>query len=130
MSGQQLNEISEGVIGAAITVHRELGPGLLESCYEACLQHELLKRGFEVQRQVALPVTYDGVRVDCGFRIDLTVNRMVLLELKATDRIERIHEVQLLTYLKLTGMKLGLIMNFNVVKLIDGVKRIVRDFPD
>ena len=130
MSGSELNTISEGIIGAGIAVHRELGPGLLESCYEACLEYELLKRGFGVKRQWPLPVIYDGEHVECGFRIDLLVNEEVVVELKATERIERIHEVQLLTYLKLTKKHLGLLMNFNAVRLVDGVKRIVRDFPE
>jgi GxxExxY protein len=130
MSGLELNAISEGIIGAGIAVHRELGPGLLESCYEACLEYELLKRGFGVKRQVSLPVVYDSVHVECGFRIDLLVNDEVIVELKATEKIERIHEVQLLTYLKLTKKHLGLIVNFNAVKLVDGVKRIVREFPE
>lgn len=130
MNGQDLNALSEGIIGAGIAVHRELGPGLLESCYEACLEYELLKRGLAVKRQLPLPVIYDGMQVECGFRIDLLVNEEIIVELKATERIERIHEVQLLTYLKLTKKHLGLLMNFNAVKLIDGIKRIVRDFPE
>ncbi len=103
---------------------------MLETCYEACLEHELLKRGFKVGRQLVLPVIFDGAKVDCGFRIDLLVNDEVVIELKATERIERIHEVQLLTYLKLMKKRLGLLMNFNCVKLEDGIKRIVRDFPE
>ena len=126
---EKLNAISEAAIGAAIAVHRELGPGLLESAYEACLEFEMLDRGFKVDRQLALPVHYRGLLVDCGFRIDLRINELVILELKAVEKLARIHEAQLHTYLRLTGLHLGLLMNFNVVRLVDGVKRIVRDFP-
>ncbi|WP_020474696.1 GxxExxY protein [Zavarzinella formosa] len=127
---EELNKLSEAVIGAAIAVHRELGPGLMESAYETCLEYELQSRGFEVERQVAVPVVYRGVQMDCGFRIDLRVNGSVILELKAVQHLERIHEAQLQTYLKLTKLHLGLLMNFHVLKLVDGIKRIVRDFPD
>jgi GxxExxY protein len=92
---EQLNAISEAVIGAAVAVHRELGPGLLESAYEACLEFELLDRGFVVERQHPLPVRYRGIEVECGFRLDLRVNGLVILELKAVDRLEKIHEAQL-----------------------------------
>jgi GxxExxY protein len=126
----ELNAISEIVIGAAITVHRELGPGLLESTCEACLEYELLDKGMKVQRQHSLPVRYRGVLVDCGYRIDLLVNDLIILELKAVERLEKIHQAQLQTYLRLTGLNLGLLINFNVVRLVDGVKRIVRGFPD
>jgi len=125
-----LNGISEGAIGAAIAVHRELGPGLLESAYEACLEYELLDRGFKVERQLALPVHYRDVHVDCGFRIDLRVNDLVILEIKAVERFDRIHEAQLHTYLRLTGSHLGLLINFNVTKLVDGIKRVVYNFPE
>ena len=127
---EKLNAISEAVIGAAIAVHRELGPGLLESAYEACLEFELLDRGFKVDRQLALPVRYRGVLVECGFRIDLCINDLVILELKAVEKLDKIHEAQLHTYLRLTGLNLGLLMNFNVLRMVDGIKRIVRDFPD
>jgi GxxExxY protein len=125
----QLNSLSEAIIGAAIAVHRELGPGLLESAYESCLEYELLDRGHVVERQKELPVVYRGVKVDCGFRLDLLVNGLVIIELKAVERLERIHEAQLLSYLKLTGLHLGLLINFNVPRLLDGLKRLVRDFP-
>lgn len=130
MSKEELNKLSEGVIGAAIQVHRELGPGLLESAYETCLELELQLGGFEVERQAIVPVIYRGKPVECGFRIDLRVNGALIVELKAVEKLERIHEAQTQTYLKLTGLHLGLLMNFNVTKLVDGVKRIVRDFPD
>ena len=127
---EEMNRLSEAVIGAAIAVHRELGPGLLESAYEACLEFELLDRGFRVQRQVKLPVVYRGVRVDAGFSIDLLVNEMLVLELKAVEHLARIHEAQLHTYLRLTKLHLGLLMNFNVMRMVDGIKRIVHNFPD
>src|SRR6478672_8478837 len=100
----ELNALTEAVIGAAIAVHRELGPGLLESAYEACLEFELRDRGFDVKRQIELPVHYRGVKVDAGFRIDLLVNGSVIVELKAVEKLERIHEAQLHTYLRLTGL--------------------------
>jgi GxxExxY protein len=127
---EELNRLSEAVIGAAIRVHRELGPGLLESAYEACLEFELRDRGFQVDRQRELPVAYRGVRVDCGFRLDLVVNEAVIVELKAVERLDRIHEAQVHTYLRLTGLHLALLMNFNVVRMVDGVKRIVRQLPE
>jgi GxxExxY protein len=126
----EINAITEAIIGAAIAVHRELGPGLLESAYEACLEYELRDRGFDVRRQLELPVSYRGVKVDAGFRIDLLVNGLVIVELKAVEKLERIHEAQLHTNLRLTGLHAGLLMNFNVVRLVDGLKRIVRDLPD
>lgn len=126
----ELNALSEAVIGAAIAVHRELGPGLLEGAYEACLEFELLDRGFTVERQKELPVIYRGRRIDCGFRIDLLVNGSLILELKAVEQLARIHEAQVHTYLRLTGLHLGLLMNFNVLRLVDGIKRIVHNFPE
>ena len=124
-----LNSISEAALDAAIAVHRELGPGLLENAYEACLEYELLDRGFRVERQKELPVTYWKVKVDCGFRLDLVVNELVIIELKTVDQLAPIHSAQLLTYLKLTKLHLGLLVNFNVTRLIDGYKRLVREFP-
>ena len=126
----ELDAISSAIIGAAIEVHRELGAGLLEGAYEACLQYELEQRGFVVRRQLELPVVYKGVRVDAGFRIDLLVNDCVIVELKAVERLEKIHEAQTQTYLKLTKLHLALLMNFNVLRLTDGLRRIVREFPD
>jgi GxxExxY protein len=126
----ELNALSERIIGAGIAVHRELGPGLLESAYEACLEYELIESGLFVERQVALPVYYRSTKVEAGFRIDLFVEKTVIVELKAVERFERIHEAQLQTYLKLTRLNLGLLMNFNTLRLIDGIKRVVRDFPD
>jgi GxxExxY protein len=126
---EKLNSISGAVIDAAIAVHRELGPGLLENAYEACLEYELRDRGFHVERQKELPVIYRGIQVDCGFRLDLLVNGLVIVELKSVEQLDAIHEAQVLTYLKLTGVHLGLLMNFNVTRLMDGFKRMVRDFP-
>ena len=118
-----LNKITERIIGGAIAVHRELGPGLLESTYEACLTYELIDLGLAVERQKQLPVTYRGKRIDAGYRIDLLVEGTVIVELKAVDRVEPIHEAQLLSYLKLSGCKVGLLINFNVKVLKDGIRR-------
>ena len=122
---KELNRITESVIGAAMAVHRELGPGLLESAYEACLAFELVERGLTAERQKALPVKYRGVKVDCGYRIDLLAEGKVIIELKAVERLEPIHEAQLLSYLKLSGCKVGLLINFNVKVLKNGIRRLV-----
>ena len=124
----ELNQLSEQVIAAAIAVHKELGPGLLESTYEACLAHELLSRGIEVERQKSVPVIYRGIQIDCGYRLDLLVNRTVIVELKAVERIDNIHEAQILSYLRLSGFKLGLLINFNVRFLKDGIRRSINGF--
>ncbi len=121
----ELNQITEAIIGAAIEVHRALGPGLLESAYEACLAYELARRGLRVEQQKALPVTYHDVRLDCGYRLDLRVEGIVIVEIKAVDRLAPIHEAQLLSYLRLSGCPLGLLINFNVKLLKDGVRRVV-----
>jgi len=113
-------DLTEKVIGAAIEVHRALGPGLLESAYEECLCRELDLRGLAFQRQVPLPVEYKGVKLDCGYRLDLVVQDLVVLELKCVDHILPVHEAQLLTYLKLTGKHVGMIINFNVSVLVRG----------
>ena len=120
-----INQLTGQIIGAAIEVHKTLGPGLLESAYEECLCRELSLRGFSYERQKEVPVKYKGVRLDCGYRLDIVVSESVVLELKACDRLERIHQAQLLTYLKLTGIKYGLLINFNVSVLKDGIKRMV-----
>jgi len=127
---RNLNEITETVIGAAIAVHRELGPGLLESAYEACLAYELTERGLKVERQKGLPVIYRGVLLDCGYRIDLLVEGQVVVELKTVERVESIHEAQLLSYLKLSGCNVGLLINFNVKVLKNGIKRLVFGFQE
>lgn len=121
----EINEITEQIIGAAIDVHRALGPGLLESVYEGCLAYEINRRSLRVMRQKAIPVTYRGVAIDCGFKIDLLVERRVVVELKAVDRVAPIHEAQILSYLKLSGCRVGLLINFNVTKLEKGVRRFV-----
>ena len=126
---KELNRLSEIIIGAAIAVHRELGPGLLESAYEACLQFELVGRGLRVERQKELPITYRGHLVEAGYRIDLFVEGLVIVELKAVDKLHPIHEAQVISYLKLSGCNLGLLINFNVRVLKDGLKRLVRDLP-
>ncbi len=111
------------IIGAAIEVHRHLAPGLLESAYEECLCHELHLRGIEFKRQVEVPVLYKGLKLDCGYKLDLIVQDEVILELKAVERILPVHEAQLLTYLRLTGMHVGLVINFNVPLLTQGIIR-------
>ena len=121
----EINEITGQIVDAAIKVHTALGPGLLESTYEACLMYELKKRGFTAQNQVPLPVHYDEVIIEVGYRIDLLVEESVIVELKSVDQIAPIHKAQLLSYLKLSGKKVGLLINFNVKKLKDGMKRFV-----
>jgi GxxExxY protein len=122
------NDITEHVIGAAIEVHRTLGPGLLESAYEECLCHELHLRRIAFERQCRLPLKYKGTLLDCGYRIDLLVEQKVVVECKAVDTLLPIHEAQLLTYLKLGQWRVGLLLNFNVELLKHGVKRMVLDF--
>jgi len=113
-------DLTEKIIGAAIEVHRALGPGMLESAYEECLCRELSLRGIAFQRQVPLPVEYKGVKLDCGYRLDLVIEDAVVLELKCVEHVLPVHEAQLLTYLKLTGKRIGLIINFNVATLVRG----------
>ena len=125
-----INELTSQIIGAAIEVHRELGPGLLESAYEECLCYELSLRDLDFQRQVPLPVRYKKVLLDCGYRIDLLVGNLVVLELKAVAALEPIHDAQLLTYLKLGGWQVGLLLNFNVPVLKDGIRRLVRGYSE
>ena len=115
--------LTEAIIGAAIDVHRELGPGLLESAYEECLCHELHLRGLRFQRQVELPVRYKGLNLDCGYKLDVVVDEQVILELKSIEQILPIHHAQLLTYLRLSGKRIGLLMNFNVAVLKNGIVR-------
>jgi GxxExxY protein len=124
------NEVTEGVIGAAINVHRELGPGLLESAYQACLAHELNARGLSVEREVPLPVIYKGLKMDCGYRLDLIVQERVIVEVKCVERFDPIHVAQVVTYLKLSGRDLALLINFNVPLLKHGIKRIVHGLPE
>ena len=119
----ELNDLTEKIIGCAIKVHRVLGPGLLESAYEVCLVHELRKAGLKAERQVALPVIYEGLQLDADYFIDILVEDTVVLELKSVEHVLPIHEAQLLTYLKLANKKLGLLINFNVTLLKNGIKR-------
>jgi GxxExxY protein len=116
-------DLTEKIIGAAIEVHRHLGPGLLESVYEACLAHELAVLGLYIARQQSLPISYKGLQLDMAYRLDLVVENLVLLELKSVERVEPIHEAQLLTYLRLARLPVGLIINFNVHLLRQGIKR-------
>jgi GxxExxY protein len=125
-----INQLSNAIIGAAIEVHKALGPGLLESIYEECLCQELEIRCLRYDRQKPLPVIYKGRKLDCGYRLDVVVENSIILELKACEKIEPIYEAQLLTYLKLSGLHLGLILNFNVTMMRDGIKRMVLEFAE
>ena len=125
MTPTELNEITGRIIEFSIKVHKALGPGMLEGAYEICLMHELVKYGYEVERQRKFPIVYDGVQLDAGYRIDLLVNQSVIVEVKAVDRLHPVHEAQLLSYLRMTNVKLGLLINFNMKLLRDGVKRVV-----
>jgi len=118
-------ELTQVIIGASIEVHRSLGPGLLESAYAACLDYELRCRGLRTEREKALPLRYKQVNLDCGYRLDLVVDNTVVVELKSVDRLERIHEAQLLSYLRLSGFRIGLLINFNVLRLTSGVRRLI-----
>jgi GxxExxY protein len=122
-SEEQRDPRTSAIIGAAIEVHRHLGPGLLKSAYEECLCHELHLRGLTFERQVELPVSYKGLQLDCGYRIDLIVQKEVVLELRAIERILPIRQAQLLTYMKLSGMRVGLLINFNAPLLTHGIIR-------
>jgi len=124
-SNDETDRLANQVIGAAIEVHRTLGPGLLESTYEECLCHELARRSIAFRRQAKLPVTYKHVKLDCGYRVDLLVEKSLIVELKVVERLEPIHIAQLLTYLKLSGIRVGYLINFNVKLLKSGIKRVV-----
>lgn len=121
------NELGKEILGCAMRVHTTLGPGLLESTYEICLQHELNKLGHPTKRQVALPVVYDGLALDAGYRIDLLIEDLVVVELKVVEKLLPVHTAQLLSYLKLGNKKLGYILNFNVVHMRNGIKRVVNN---
>ena len=121
----EFDELSNRIIGCALKVHKALGPGLLESTYEQCLCYELSKAGLRFERQKELPVKYEDVMIDCGYRIDILVEGRLILELKSVDTLQRIHEAQLLTYMKLSAVSIGLLINFNSVLLRDGIKRFV-----
>ena len=122
---EELNDLTYKIIGCAYKVHKALGPGLLESTYEACLKHELLKANLKAKSQHALPIKYDTIELDAGYRVDLLVEDSIILELKAVEEIKSIHKAQLITYLKLSGLKLGLILNFNVSNMQKGIKRVI-----
>jgi len=126
----RLDQISRRVIGAAIEVHRHLGPGLLESAYQSCLVFELKQLGFQVEEQKPLPVVYKEVTLDCGYRLDLVVENEIIVKIKAVEKLLPIHEAQLLSYLRLSNKRIGLLMNFHVPVLKSGLKRIVNEFPD
>jgi GxxExxY protein len=128
--GARLNRLSNVIIGCALRVHRELGPGMLESAYEACLMFELLERGLRVEREKALPLVYRGQRLDCGYRLDLLVEDAIIIEVKAIQAFDRVYSSQLLSYLRQSGLHLGLLINFNVELLRDGIRRIVNQFPE
>ncbi len=123
-----MEDLGRELVDSAICVHRELGPGLLESAYEACLAHELRSRGIEVARQVWLPVLYRGVQVEAGYRLDLVLGGKVVVELKAIDSLQPIHDAQLLSYLRLSGCRLGFLLNFNVRRMKDGIKRMMNGY--
>jgi len=125
-----INKLSSRIIGAAIEVHKALGPGLLESTYEECISHELSIGGLSLERQKPLAVRYKGINLDCGYRLDVVVEDAIILELKSCEKIEPIHKAQLLTYLKLSGFKLGLLLNFNVTLMREGIVRIVNEFEE
>ena len=120
------NELATEVIGSAIIVHKALGPGLLESAYKECLFYELFKKGLYVEKEKPLPLIYEEIRLDCGYRLDLVVENKLIVEIKAVEALNEIHLAQVLTYLKVSGCRLGLLMNFNVLKIKDGVRRIIK----
>ena len=122
---KETNELSRQVVDAVFHVHKALGPGLLESVYEVCLCHELTKRGVAFQRQLTLPVVYDGVEIEAGLRLDLWIENQLIVELKAVEQLHEVHQAQLITYMKLTDTRLGLLVNFNVPVIKQGIKRII-----
>ena len=129
MTGRkQLDDITGQIIGASMDVHRALGPGLLESVYEACLEYELVARGLSVQRQMGLPVRYKTIDLEAGYRVDLLVEKQAIVEIKAIDQVAPIHKAQLLTYLRLSNLQVGLLINFNVEVLKKGINRVVHNY--
>ncbi len=126
----KLNDITSAVIGAAIKVHRALGPGLLESAYRVCLAYELQKTGLAVEQEKPIPVVYEGVKLDCGFRADLLADGAVIVEFKAKDKLHAVDEAQLMSHLRLLGLQVGLLINFHEVVLKDGIKRIVNNYRE
>ena len=124
------HDLTSDIIGAAITIHRKLGPGLLESAYETCLAHELTKLGLRVERQKPVPLIYDGIKLDCGFRADIVVESRVVVELKCKDSIHPVDEAQLLSHLRLLEVPVGLLINFHVAMLKDGIRRMVNNYRE
>jgi len=122
------NEITEKIIGCAIKVHKELGPGLLESAYKECLYYEIIQSGLYAEKEKALPLIYHEVQLDCGYRIDVLAEKRIVVEIKAVEALNDIHLAQVLTYLKLSKCKYGLLINFNVIRLVDGIKRVVNKY--
>jgi GxxExxY protein len=122
------NKITEIIIGCGIKVHKALGPGLLESAYEECLYYELLKTNLKIEKQKALPLIYEEVKLECGYRADIMVENKIIVEIKAIEALNDIHLAQVLTYLKLSKCKVGLLINFNVLKLTEGLRRVVNNF--
>ena len=127
---ERLNKITETIIGVAIGIHKALGPGLLESAYEACMVYDLTQAGLRVEQQKSLPVVYREVKLECGYRLDLLVEKEVIVEIKSIEKFLPIHKAQLMSYLKLADCKVGLLINFNVEILKDGIQRVVNNFPD
>ncbi|HJY62705.1 MAG TPA: GxxExxY protein [Ignavibacteria bacterium] len=120
-----LNELTEKVIGCAIKVHKELGPGLLELTYKECLYYELNQLGIKAEKEKPMPLVYYDVKLDCGYRVDLLIENKLIVELKSVNKLTDVHKAQVLTYLKISGCKLGLLINFNVKMLVDGIKRLI-----
>lgn len=127
---REVNTVTDAIIGEAITIHRDLGPGLLESTYEACLVALLTRRGLQVERQVAIPLIYRGEQLDCAYRLDLLVEKQVVVELKTVAALDPVHFAQVMTYLKFSGCEVALLINFNVTRLTEGLRRIVRGYQD
>lgn len=127
---ERLNKLTETIIGVAIGIHKALGPGLLESAYEACMVYDITQAGLRVEQQKSLPVVYREVKLECGYRLDLLVEKEVIVEIKSIEKFLPIHKAQLMSYLKLADCKVGLLINFNVEILKDGIQRVVNNFPD
>ena len=127
---QRLNKITETIIGVAIDIHKALGPGLLESAYEACMVYDLIQSGLKLEQQKPLPVIYREVKLECGYRLDLMIENEVIVEIKSVEKLLPIHKAQLMSYLKLSDCKVGLLINFNIELLKDGTQRVVNNFPD
>jgi GxxExxY protein len=130
MNFQNVNQITDAVIGAAIEVHKKLGPGLLESAYKECLTREFVLREINFEREKPLPLEYKGIRLECGYRLDFLIEKLVVVEIKSVDALNSIHESQLITYLRLGEWKIGLLINFNVEKLTNGIRRRVLNYKE